>query len=433
MPLIWPGLDSLGAAYIIIHLMLCAAHAATIDVGPQAEFNRIQDAIDAASPGDTINVANATYYENVNITKSLILKGRDHPVVDASGRRSAIVLSADKISLEGFRAVNSQDSGIKVISCCNILRDNIASDNSIGIDMVNSSHNMLRDNSFFDNKASFQAMFFKDVDSYNDIDTSNLAEGKPIYYIMNASDKVIDSTTNAALVYCLNCNNITVRGLHLERNTMSVLFYKTADSLIEDNLIEECKGGIFLQNSKNNTIRNNSISHIDRAGIFVSSSRDNILEENSISGNYYGIFLLSSINNHVRRNILINNYEGIRIFQNSYGNEIMRNILDENRCGIYVQGSGGNEIYLNDFRNNKRSVSSLASSNAWNSTSTIIYNYSGNISADYLGNFWSDRSTENGQNIGIWDKPYSVGSDWDWHPLTYPFENYGNDHGNMSG
>jgi len=224
-----------------------------------------------------------------------------------------------------------------------------------------------------------------------------------------------------------------VRGLHLERNTMSVLFYKTADSLIEDNLIEECKGGIFLQNSKNNTIRNNSISHIDRAGIFVSSSCDNILEENSISGNYYGIFLLSSINNHVRRNILINNYEGIRIFQNSYGNEIMRNILDENRCGIYVQGSGGNEIYLNDFRNNKRSVSSLASSNAWNSTSTIIYNYSGNISADYLGNFWSDRSTENGQNIGIWDKPYSVGSDWDWHPLTYPFENYGNDHGNMSG
>jgi parallel beta-helix repeat protein len=111
----------------------------------------------------------------------------------------------------------------------------------------------------------------------------------------------------------------------------------------------------------------------------------------------------------------------------------MQNILGENRCGIYVQGSSGNEIYLNDFRNNKRSVSSSASSNTWNSTSMIVYNFAGNISTNYLGNFWSDYSVGNGRNMGIWDKPYLIGSDRDWHPLMSPFENYQNDQGNMSG
>ena len=427
------GLYSVGLASIIIYLMLCAAQAATIDVGPKAKFSRIQDAIDAASPGDTINVADGTYYENVNITKSLILKGSRHPVVDASGRKSAIVLWADKIALDGFYAVNSLDAGIKVFSSGNDLRDNIASGNSIGMDIVDSSHNVLRNNSFFDNQANFEVIFLKDVDSYNDIDTSNLVEGKPIFYIMNASDRVIDSTSRAGTVYCLNCNNVTVRGLHFENNSMSVLFFKTADSLIEYNLIEECKGGIYLQNSKNNTIRNNSISHIDRVGVFVSSCRENILEENNISGNYYGILLLSSSDNDVRRNTLIDNNEGVRIFQNSRGNKFMQNILGENRCGIYVQGSSGNEIYLNDFRNNKRSVSSSASSNTWNSTSMIVYNFAGNISTNYLSNFWSDYSVGNGRNMGIWDKPYLIGSDRDWHPLISPFENYQNDQGNMSG
>jgi len=54
---------------------------------PNADFNRIQDAINAASPGDTIMVCPGTYVECLVIEKSLTLKGtgRGKSVVQAVG------------------------------------------------------------------------------------------------------------------------------------------------------------------------------------------------------------------------------------------------------------------------------------------------------------------------------------------------------------
>lgn len=86
--------------------------AATITVCDSGcDHTSIQAAIDAADPDDTIEVHSGAYNENVNVTKQLILKGIDtgsgKPVVDAGGSGSAITLSADGITLEGFTATNA--------------------------------------------------------------------------------------------------------------------------------------------------------------------------------------------------------------------------------------------------------------------------------------------------------------------------------------
>lgn len=39
------------------------------------QYSTIQEAVDAATPGDPIQVLNGTYYESVNIDKSLNLVG----------------------------------------------------------------------------------------------------------------------------------------------------------------------------------------------------------------------------------------------------------------------------------------------------------------------------------------------------------------------
>ena len=78
----------------------------TVDDSGGADFTRIQDAINASNPGDTIEVRSGTYYENVDIDNELILTGIDtgsgKPVVDAGGIGSVITISADGCVLNGF-------------------------------------------------------------------------------------------------------------------------------------------------------------------------------------------------------------------------------------------------------------------------------------------------------------------------------------------
>src|SRR6266480_299147 len=79
-------------------------------------YTTIQAAINAASNGDTIKVADATYNESVNINKSLTLQGAQTGV-DARNRSGAesvitnacspVQINADNVTLDGFTVQGS--------------------------------------------------------------------------------------------------------------------------------------------------------------------------------------------------------------------------------------------------------------------------------------------------------------------------------------
>jgi nitrous oxidase accessory protein len=114
-------------AIAVVFIYFFGAHAATLIVGNDAEFARIQDAVNAAKPGDSVEVSNSTYVENVHIEKPITLRGIAKPIVDARGSYSAITLSADGISLIGFNVTNSSDIGIRVKSNNNLVFETGAS------------------------------------------------------------------------------------------------------------------------------------------------------------------------------------------------------------------------------------------------------------------------------------------------------------------
>ena len=148
----------------------------------------IQEAIDRASPGDTVLVRSGTFHGNINVSKPIILrgerwKGRDLPLIDADGNGSAITVSAEGVTVEFMRVINSGnesgDAGIRVVSDnCSIIensasqnggagiildnarnctiQENVARGNAYGICLLNSESNVLYQNWIY-NSTSFDA------------------------------------------------------------------------------------------------------------------------------------------------------------------------------------------------------------------------------------------------------------------------------------
>ncbi|HWQ96236.1 MAG TPA: NosD domain-containing protein [Candidatus Methylomirabilis sp.] len=202
-------------------LLAGSAQAATLTVCKSGcAYSGIQDAVDAASSGDTIQVQSGTYYENVNVNKQLILRGIEMPVVDANGSGSAITLSADGIRLEGFTATGSglyTEAGIKINSNNNMLSGNNVSNNDLGINLFYSRNNEVYNN-FFNNTNNFYSS-----DSYLPTWNTTITPGTNIIHGPNIggnywanpngtgfSQTCIDSDSDGICnsPYFLNINNI---------------------------------------------------------------------------------------------------------------------------------------------------------------------------------------------------------------------------------
>ncbi|MCX6674477.1 MAG: right-handed parallel beta-helix repeat-containing protein [Methanothrix sp.] len=142
------------AILAITVVMLSGLANAAFSVEPG---NSIQSAIDAANPGQIIEVQNGTFYERINVTKTLTLKGVGKPIIDAGGIGSAITISANGSTLLGFAATGSgkdaNDAGIKVLSHGNIIKDNAAiKNNNYGIVLYHVDKNTVFLNTVTENK-----------------------------------------------------------------------------------------------------------------------------------------------------------------------------------------------------------------------------------------------------------------------------------------
>jgi parallel beta-helix repeat protein len=214
----------------------------------------------------------------------------------------------------------------------------------------------------FGNRRNFKIDGSLISDYDNDIDKTNQVNGKPIYYLKDVNNETIDSTSNAGLVGCFNCSNITIRGLSISGTRTGVGLYKTNHSLVEYNNLTDLEEGIYLYSSNSNTIRFNNISNSDY-GIRIESADMNSVENNSVSNSDYGIRIDFADNNSVENNS--------------------------------VSNSTSNPIICDEFRNNKfANNTENASEPKWMDTAKFTLGETATISAPHDGGEVSNSPSE---------------------------------------
>ena len=311
--------------------------------------------------------------------------------------------SYDNILAENV-AIGNHFSGIAVIdSNGNTLIENNATDNKYGIKLGGVGRNTLRGNNMTGNRYNL----FVDGDLIgNEIDSTNIVNGKRVYYLKNQQNITIDPTTFPDVGYLaiINSTKVTVRNVTITNNWRGIFFAYVTNSTIENVNVTRNGKGIELLSSHRNTLKGNTATANSWWGIDLSGSRYNNVTENTamcndvgiwvggdhnficnntaMNGTTAGIYVASSDNNTIKGNTLANNLDtpwggGIALIT-SHNNSVYENTMVNNEWGVFVIGSTGSTIYHNNFITNVQEALSSDSTSIWDNGYPLG------------GNYWSD-------------------------------------------
>lgn len=278
----------------VIFLLTAGLASASVAV---KQGDRIQAAIDAAQPGEIIEVHSGTYKESLIVDKPLIIKGIDSGsglAIVQTDRGPAITLKANGIVLESIWAksesVWTEDAGILVLSNDNILRNNMASGNgNAGIILKECKNNTL---------------------------SGNVAQG-------NGNEGI----------YLKNCSR----------------------NLLERNQVKNNKYGIRMHSSFGNELVGNTISGNKFHAIYLQNCQRNIIEGNYASKNEGGLVMDTCRDNIVRKNDFVENELGISISYLDMSNEVQSKgkgvVISYNSMPSESSVSTNNTIYQNNLSN----------------------------------------------------------------------------------
>jgi parallel beta-helix repeat protein len=298
-------------SFITIHVEPVKAETGKTITVP-TDFPSISSAVGNATEGDTIVVRGGVYHENLVINKSLRLESESNAaVIDGLGEGTVVWVNADNVVLSGFKVRNSgdnfTDSGIYVNNSNGVrLLGNTVTENNIGVYLTDSPKSLLRDNELAGNSFNF-GVYSSSFDGYvQDIDQSNTVEEKPMVYLVNTEGK--QAPTNAGYVAAVNCTDITVSGVVLERNWQNLLFAYTRNSKITDVTSTLGMDSFWLIESRNCNLENNNIIGNIWGGIALVNTVDCTFQGNTFKANGgYGLFLSDSSSNQFFHNNFVDN------------------------------------------------------------------------------------------------------------------------------
>lgn len=114
------------ASIVAVSLLASEARAVTTVVSP-GPGTPLQDAIDAASPGDKLKVESGVYAETITIAKPLRIQGDKSFTIDAGcGTAAAVTITGDDVELRGASVRGGASDGVLVLDADHVTLNKVA-------------------------------------------------------------------------------------------------------------------------------------------------------------------------------------------------------------------------------------------------------------------------------------------------------------------
>ncbi|MFA7438102.1 nitrous oxide reductase family maturation protein NosD [Castellaniella sp.] len=347
-----------------------AALSGTPGMAPAADVHvpagsKLQAAIAAAEPGDTLRLATGEYPGNLVIDKPLTLLGPEDRSAHILGERKgrSVWIQAPDVTVKHLTIRHSglslpdMDAGVfldKLATRAHIVENDIL-DNSVGV------------------------------------------------YLWGAQDAVVEH------------NRIVGNtGLRVNERGNGITVWNAPGSQVLDNGISEGRDGIFSNNSRENLFARNTFQHV-RYAVHYMYTNDSQVSDNVSLGNDIGYAIMFSRRLTVTDNIAVGSRaQGLLLnatddsiitgnvvvqgdkcvfVYNSNFNLLADNFFQDCATGVHYTGSEGNEIYGNAFLQNQNQVKYVG-------TRVLEWSHEGR------GNYWSDLSAFDLDGDGIGDTAY---------------------------
>ncbi len=295
----------------------------------QYPYRTIQDGIQAADDGDTVYVFNGTYTENINIDKSLSLIGENkhNTIIDGHQEGCSINLVSENAAIKKFTIIgggfdtddfrNFFRAGIRITGSNNSICENIFKKNCLGISGVRVTNLTIKNNIFIEDGIGFTSYEndgrpIMEMKYFLHTIENNTVNGKPLYYINNQKDMIIENEDIGQIIL-VNCKNIKIKNISISKTDWGLVFAFCNNCNTEHCHIFNTSLAIWTLESNNNVFQRNNISNNYHRGIVIDyNSNLNHIKENQIKSTFCGVEIewWSNANSITKNNFVNNNVSG---------------------------------------------------------------------------------------------------------------------------
>lgn len=346
-------------------LVATDVRAETLVVGRDAPT--VQATLDAAQPGDTVELPAGTWAGPATITKTLTLKGTGG-ILDGNGAGTVLRVEAPGAVVDGVTVRRSGDDLRGPDSCIwvderatgAIIKQTILSECAFGI-WVNKVH----DAQILDNRVHGSATGHR----------SNRGNGIQLFDSTGLLVKSNYITDGRDGIYVSATVKSTISHNRAERTRYGVHYMFSYDNTVGHNVMVDSGSGFALMGSLRIVVHDNVAHDNVEHGVLLRDVQYSTIRDNDLSNNGDGLFMYSSTENTITDNRIVGNTVGAKVWA----------------------GSKRNVVSGNAFIGNQRQVFYV-------STQDLIWG------TDAPGNFWGDYLGWDQDGDGIGDRPYKVDS-----------------------